>query len=286
MKLGSIQHKKLFCRQFIDSHVEFEPETLPWPELDPVSLERLQSIPFWQEALYVERRAGKMVAAFAETIQDPLLQEAIALQGQEESRHYRLIKHMIQRYDLPVTEPEDTESPDQLDSAFTTFGFSECLDSFFAFGMFGIARQAQYMPEGLFEIFSPILDEEARHIVFFINWVTYHQIKQGQGWPALRGAHALWHYGQAIFSMIKIVTGVGKTKKKRFTATGATGFMNDLTPSHFLTMCLEENRKRMEQVDPQLLQPHLLPQLAQLALEALKRWPRRYPAPVVESSKP
>ena len=285
MKLGSIQHKKLFCRQFIDSHLEYEPETLPWPEMDSVSLERLQSIPFWHEALSVERRAGKMVAAFAETVQDPLLREAIELQAQEESRHARLIQHMIQRYGIQVTEPEEAELPENLDAAFTTFGFSECLDSFFAFGMFGIARQVQYMPEGLFEIFSPVLDEEARHIVFFINWITYHQIKQGRGWPGLRGAHSLWHYGQAILSTVKMFSGSNKTQSKRFTATGATSFMDNLTPSHFLTVCLEENRKRMEHFEPRLLQPRLLAQLSQVALEALKRWPRRYPAPAVEPSE-
>ena len=81
MKLGSEQHKELFCRSFIEGHLKYEPEQLPWPELDGLALERLQTIPFWKEALYTERKAGMMVSAFAKTISDPAIQDAIALQG-------------------------------------------------------------------------------------------------------------------------------------------------------------------------------------------------------------
>ena len=285
MKLGSFHHKKLFCRQFLDSYLDYEPETLPWPELDSVSLERLRGIPFWQEALYAERKAGKLVGAFAQTIEDPLLQEAITLQAQEENRHARLIEHLIQRYDIPITEPEVAEVPEDIEAAFTTFGFEECLDSFFAFGMFGIAHQAQYMPEAMFEIFAPILDEEARHIVFFVNWVTYRQIQLGRQWIGFRAAHALWFYSQALLNVAKVFGGAGEREEQGFTATSASGFMENLTPEQFFTMCLAQNQLRMGQFDPRLLQPSLLPKLSQLALTVIKLWPRRYPAAPVEVSE-
>ena len=54
IKLGTTEHKQLFCRSFIDSYLDYKPATLPWPNLDPVSLERLRSIPFWGEALLTE----------------------------------------------------------------------------------------------------------------------------------------------------------------------------------------------------------------------------------------
>jgi hypothetical protein len=57
MKLGSESHKELFCRSFIESHIEFEPEQLSWPTVDSVTLERLQGIPFWREALSTEQTA-------------------------------------------------------------------------------------------------------------------------------------------------------------------------------------------------------------------------------------
>jgi hypothetical protein len=180
MKLGSEQHKELFCRSFIDSYRDYDPEKLPWPELESVALERLRAIPFWTEALYTERAAGVMVNAFAATVEDPLLREAIALQGREESRHARLIEFFLNHYDIQITEPEKVEIPKALETAFTDFEFGECLDSFFAFGLFALARQSNYFPESLFAIFNPLMEEEARHIVFFINWVTYTQINRGR----------------------------------------------------------------------------------------------------------
>jgi hypothetical protein len=38
MKIGSADHRALFCRWFLDSHESYEPHTLPWPELDEDSL--------------------------------------------------------------------------------------------------------------------------------------------------------------------------------------------------------------------------------------------------------
>jgi hypothetical protein len=79
MRVGSDEHKQRFCRQFIASHCRFDPATLAWPDLDDAALERLRGIPFWQEVLYTERRAGAIVAAYAPTIADPLAREAVSL---------------------------------------------------------------------------------------------------------------------------------------------------------------------------------------------------------------
>jgi hypothetical protein len=97
MRIGSEAHKARFCRQFIDSHQRFDPETLPWPELDEAALARMRAVPFWQEVLHTERRAGAIVRAFAETITDPLVREAVDLQGIEEDRHAQLLGVMIRR---------------------------------------------------------------------------------------------------------------------------------------------------------------------------------------------
>jgi hypothetical protein len=285
MKLGSEEHKQLFCRSFLDSYIDYEPAKLPWPELDEVSLNRLRGIPFWREALITEREAGVMVSAFAETIDDPLLKEAIALQGREEHRHARLVEYLIARYQIEISEPQAAQVPERIQRAFIDFGFGECLDSFFAFGMFGIARQAKYLPEPFFTIFDPILAEETRHIVFFINWVTYLQIQQGFGWMPIRGIKALISYGRAIQTLIKAFGGSGEEKEgKPFTASEASHFMDDLTPKLFFSTCLEENAKRMSIFDDRLLQPMLMPRISQLAYNILKLFPERTPIPKVQRS--
>jgi hypothetical protein len=286
MKVGTEEHKELFCQSFVNSYLDYEPEQLPWPQLDEVTLQRLRSIPFWEEALSTEQEAGVMVSAFAKTITDPMIRDTIALQGREETRHGRLLKFLIQHYQIPVKERPLPQAPANIEQAFIDFGFGECLDSFFAFGLFGLARQASYFPESLFTIFDPILDEEARHIVFFVNWVTYLQVQQGRGFAPLRGVHAGWHYGRAILHLIKAFGSAGDGSGEGFTATGAKTFIDDLTPQQFLSATLAENAHRMRMFDERLLQPLLLPHLSAVALRALRLVPQRPTAAKVPASEP
>ena len=273
MKIGSAAHKELFCQSFMATHLEYEPENLPWPTLDSDKLTLLQGIPFWEKARDTERKAGVMVSAFAEIVDDKVIQDAIALQGREENRHARLIQTLINRYNIEVVAPAAIELPKNIEVAFSNFGFEECLDSFFAFGLFGIAREAGFFPEQLFTIFNPILDEEARHIVFFVNWFSYMQVYRGWGFPPLRASKTLWHYSHALRDLIEAFSGSDKNGTG-FTATNASAFDVDLTPEKFLNACLQENQKRMSKFDTRLLQPRLLPQLCSIALHTLQLIPK------------
>src|SRR5262249_27286138 len=53
--VGSQEHKELFCRFFIDTHVAFDPATIAWPTLDEDSYKQLHSLPVWAEAIETER---------------------------------------------------------------------------------------------------------------------------------------------------------------------------------------------------------------------------------------
>jgi hypothetical protein len=284
MKIGSEAHKELFCQSFIESYQDYEPETLPWPQLDDAALARLRGIPFWQIALQTERQAGVMVSAFAETITDPMIREAIALQAKEEARHGRLLEFLIKHYDVSIDQPPAPKVPPHISQEFIDFGFGECLDSYFAFGMFELARQANYFPEALFTIFDPILYEEARHIVFFINWISYMQIQEGRGLAPLRTAHAGIHYSRALLHLAKSFSSAESGAGVSFTATSAGAFTDNLTPMRVFSVCLQENEKRMSSFDDRLLQPRLFPRLSAIALQVLKRLPQQQSTPNPEIS--
>ena len=130
MRIGSLEHKELFCRSFIDTHNVYEPVDLAWPDLDQQSLARLRTIPFWSIALQTEQNAGLMLTSFASTVSDPLIREAIALQGYEEARHARMIGTLVERYGLDVELEEFSPKPTR--GAFIDFGYKECIDSFIA----------------------------------------------------------------------------------------------------------------------------------------------------------
>jgi len=273
VEIGSDAHKELFCRTFLEGHRVYEPKELPWPELGPEPLSLLRGVPFWDFALQAETDAGPMVHAAARLSDDPLVREALALQGEEEARHGRIIGHMIERYALDVAEAKPN-LPADAEEAYIDFGFEECLDSFGAFGLFALARRSQLVPEPLFQIFDRVMDEEAHHIVFFINWFAWRQAQRGGVRRALRVPKGLWHYGKALRHLAELVRGEDGGSGEAFTLTGASAFVENLTPRSVLEASLEQNARRLAGFDDRLLRPRLLAALARAAVSALSLVPR------------
>src|SRR5215510_6057965 len=176
LAVGSEAHKELFCREFIATHLAYDVDTLLWPVLDTASLARLQALPFWREAVSTERATAAKVQAQAYLESDPLLREAVALQGYEEERHSTLLESLLAHYDIHVAlQPPPPLSLD-VEWAFLRTEYGECFDSFFAFGLFAIAKDSGFFPAELVEMFDPIMQEEARHILFFVNWLAYRRV--------------------------------------------------------------------------------------------------------------
>jgi hypothetical protein len=261
MQIGSQQHKELFCRSFIDTHEVYEPSELSWPQLDDASLEILRSIPVWSLALQVEVNAGATLEAFARSQSDPLIQQALRLQGYEEDRHGRMLAELCKRYDLDgKAEPAAPYGGRQ---AFIDFGYNECLDSFAGFGIFRIARDVNFVPEALIALFSRVMYEEARHIVFFVNWITYERCIRGYGAPPLQVIPTAIGY---IRALKKTMGRAGATNTSDKGMAAAAEIFSDLTLQKFLEACLEENRKYMATFDPALLRPRVIPTVAQIVL--------------------
>jgi len=271
MKIGSEEHKRRFCEEFIASHRPYEPESLPWPDLDDGALGRLRAIPFWPEVLYTERRAGAIVEAYGVTITDPLVRQAIMLQGFEEARHAQLLRLMIRRYGISAEErPLETLNHDRY-RAFADFGYGECLDAFLGFGVFQIARRAEYLPEAMFAIFETLMHEENRHIVFFVNWMAWEQGRRGRGVAWLRSAVAAHYYLRAISRLLDTVRrGQEVNGGRDFSATQASVFIDGFSLRDLIEECCAEHERRMHAFDPDLLQPRFLPRLGAVALAGLR----------------
>jgi hypothetical protein len=273
MKIGSEEHKHLFCSHFVRTYQEYDPKTLPWPELDEAALERLRSVPFWQEVFYTERRAGAIVKAFTQTVTDPELKAAIALQGEEEARHAELIRVMIERYGIDAKELPLQTLPADIETAFKDFGFGECVDSFLGFGVFKIARTSGFLPDSMFAIFETLMYEETRHIVFFVNWMAYNQARRGFLARAAAPMVSLRYYIRALQRLIGTARrGAEMNDGKEFAATQASVFLDGFTFRRFLEDCYAENRRRMAEFEPEMIKPSFLPQLAGTALSALRLW--------------
>ncbi|MDF9393292.1 MULTISPECIES: hypothetical protein [Methylococcus] len=275
--VGSAEHRQLFCRSFIDSHLQFEPAQLPWPELDPTMLQRLREVPFWQEVLYTEMRAIRIIEAFAPTVPDPLVREAMELMAEEERRHERLVRHLIARYGIVIEAREIPPLPSDVERTFIDFGYGECVDSFLGFGFFRLARESGFLPPEMFDALEILMGEEVRHVLFFVNWMAWHQALRGRRAAASRGLTSAWHYARAIAALAGVAARNARHQGngREFSATQAAGLMPGFTMGGLLAACLEENRRRLDAYDRDLLRPRLLPALARVALAFTGRGGRR-----------
>lgn len=259
LRIGSEEHKQLFCRTFLDSHAVYEPRDLPWPQLDEHSLAFLRSVPVWTLALEVEVNAGMMLDDFAATQGDELIAQALELQAYEEARHGRMLDELIERYGLRAGDVHP--SADRSREAFVVFGYNECLDSFLGFGIFRLACETRTVPEPLTMLFERVLIEEARHIVFFVNWIAYDRCKRGLNGPALQAIPVAMGY---LSALKKTLGRARKTTQGDKGIAAAGGVFSGLTLSGLLKTCLEEERRYMAAFDPRLLRPRVIPSIARV----------------------
>ncbi|MGH7964265.1 MAG: ferritin-like domain-containing protein [Candidatus Binatia bacterium] len=259
LRIGSEQHKELFCREFIATHAQYDVTALDWPTLDAGDVARLRALPFWEEAVSTEHATAAKVQAQAQRETDPLMREAVALQGYEEARHSTLIHTFLTRYEISVACRTPPPLPTDIEWAFLRTEYGECFDAFFAFGLFAVAKESGFFPSALVTLFEPIMQEEARHILFFVNWVAYRRART-QWWrqPQHLGRCALAVAIQA-WSRLQTARGVDTGD---FTVKGHEAVKTDLSPRAFLELCLRENDRRLGAYDARLLRPRLVPTLA------------------------
>jgi hypothetical protein len=147
--------------------------------------------------------------------------------------------------------------------AFMVTGYSECIDSFFAFGLFETAKRSGFFPEPLVDTFEPVIQEEARHILFFVNWAAwYRRVMPFWRRPFFElKVLAVWLF--LIWERIGTARDMGSgVQDNNFTVNGAKSVGNDIDFGQLLDICLAENGRRMGHYDQRLLRPRAVPAVA------------------------
>ena len=259
---GSLEHRELFCRSFIDTHVAFDPEAIEWPELEPEALGRLRALPFWSEAVSTEATTASWIRSFAGAEKDALVREALELQALEEERHASMLRGLVESYEIDVAPAPPEPLPRTPSWAFLRTGYGECFDSFFAFGLFQIARRSGFFPEPLVAIFDPLLQEEARHVIFFVNWAAWHGARLGRAGRLGHRALCALALAQQAWGRVQMARGI---ERPHFTVTGHEAIDSDVSLGELLGLCLAENERRSSFYDARLLRPRVVPALARAA---------------------
>ena len=278
---GSDEHRLLFCRMLLETFDPYKPAIIPWPTLAPDALARLTGLPFWDIAVETELHTSKNMQAIADTTRDPLIREAIALNAFEERRHKVVLENMIRFYGIAIEPDESFVPPPDPEWSYLCTGYGECFDSFFAFGLFRLAKDSGFFPPELIEVFEPVIQEEARHILFFVNWAVYAQAQRnvfvrpafaGRRFAAL--ATRAWKRMKFAKGGVGPKTGAGSELGKNNGAMTIEGrnFVaggEPLTIKRFMKICLAENERRMARYDPRLVRPMAMPRLLRAAMPFL-----------------
>ena len=273
VNLGSPAHKDLFCRMLIETHNPYKPQVVRWPQLDDAARARLVGLPIWDIAVQTEGKARQRVLSYGERIADPLLRQAVELDGFEEGRHKEVLSNLVAAYGIALAPEPPYPAPRDPEWAFMVTGFSECIDSVFAFGLFALARRSGFFPPALVDTFEPIMQEEARHILFFVNWAAWHRRNLAwwrRPWFALK-VLAVWAF--LVWERIGIARGIeaeggagAAPQDNNFTLTGSKALgAVDLSPAGLLDICLAENERRLAGYDARLLRPRTVPGLLRFA---------------------
>jgi len=256
---GSDQHRELFCRMLLDSFDPYRPAIIAWPELAPDARARLVGLPFWDVAIETEENAAFRMQALADATEDPLIREALALNAFEERRHREVLGHMVRSYGIALGAAPNPPQPLDAHWGFLRTGYGECFDSFFAFRLFALAQRSGFFPAPLLAVFEPIVQEEARHNLFFTNWVAYMRARHG-------GLARLGFDTRRLSAMAlqawRRIAGARKMDGNNFTRTGSAAIGVAIKPVEFLRLCLAENDRRFAPYDRRLLRPRAMAAMA------------------------
>jgi len=287
LPLGSEAHKAAVCRMFHETFNPYKPSVIDWPKLDDETRNRIINLPIWDIAVQTEGKARLRMLSYARSCLDPDMNKTVALNGWEEGRHKEVLSNLVEAYGIKLEpEPEYIEPKDP-EWAYMVTGYSECIDSFFAFGLFELAKRSGYFPPELVDTFEPVIQEEARHILLFQNWAAWHRRNMPfwrRPWFELRVA-AVWIFlGYERIGLARGLDDGKKAQDNNFTVTGSAAVSNaDVSIAELMDICLAENDRRFAGYDRRLLRPTTMPNMIRFARLFMRR-PRPAATPENDSA--
>jgi hypothetical protein len=214
-----------------------------------------------------ENKAGARIAFYAQTVPQNELRDALTHMAGEERRHRDVLARLVAAYGIPVQPDAEYVLPNDAEWGFLVTGYSECIDSFFAYGLFELARRSGFFPADLVETFEPVMQEEARHILFFTNFIAWKRATMPLWKRPFFEAKVAAVYAYLIWERIGIAKDVDGLEgaDANFTMNGSQAISDEMDPAKLIDICLAQDKLRMEGYDPRLIRPTTMPFLARLA---------------------
>jgi hypothetical protein len=280
---GSVEHRDLVCREFINGFKSYEVSDRQWPELDRLSASRIRAMPFWNDALRAEQIAAGCARRMAEAESDHALREALAMLAYEKGRAASLIESLMHRYGIKIQRlrGDRRRSPEW---GYMWNGFTELNDMLLAFGLFRLGAQAQFLPATLITIFEDLMAEEARHVMLFHNWTILRMRRAPfhlRPMVMIRGVAglSLTTFGRLRAGMRVALSRPFKEPAGHFVMWAPSRLLgNAVSFRRFIEIGIGEFDRRMATFDPSLPRPWLAPAMLRWATHLLPDAEQRRPS--------
>jgi len=113
------------------------------------------------------------------------------------------------------------------------------------------------------------MQEEARHILFIVNWAAYLRARRPLPLRPVFDARRAWNIVAQAWNRLRgAIAMKGATTQDGFTLKSHASF-GDFSLRSFLELCLAENERRFAPYDRRLLRPTLVPATVKLLLRVL-----------------
>ena len=166
--------------------------------------QRLKDMPVWNEATRTEAATAVKVQSLGDTEKDPLLAEAISLQGYEEGRHAEVIQLLTRHYGIPVDPVPAPGGPEGPDLGVPADGLRRVPRLLLRVRALSPRRARAALPARPSSTSSStIMQEEARHILFIVNWAAYLRARRPLPLRPAFDARRGWNIVAQAFDRVK-----------------------------------------------------------------------------------
>ena len=218
-------------------------------------LQRITSLPIWDVAVHTESRARLRFAVYANAVDDPQVQAAVMLNAWEESRHKEVLAKLVEAYGIPLASEPPFQQPRDPEWAYLITGYCECIDSFFAFGLFELARRSGFFPPNWWRHSSPSSRRNAATSCCLpIWWRGTAQICRGG--DASTSSFASRRFGPSLpgSALCWRAAWTRKGDKARLDSSFTASTAGAVSPVEIdfrdlMTICLQENDRRFAGYD-------------------------------------
>ena len=125
--------------------------------------------------MQTEGNASLRVLSYAKTIADPLLREAVEIDGFEETRHKQVLSNLVAGLRHPTCAGTRIPAAETSGVGVPACRLLRMRRHLLRLRPVRACQAVGLFPPELVDTFEPVVQEEGRHIIFFVNWVAWHR---------------------------------------------------------------------------------------------------------------